>query len=281
MKKLYGIIGHPVAHSLSPAMHNAAFARLGIDAEYRVFDVTPAELKDFLSGLSKRGISGINVTIPHKIRAKTYIQALGVLDKEAARLGAVNTVKLENARLKGYNTDGAGFYTSLVKDLGFEPEGKRVFVLGAGGAATAIVMYLGDGPENICVTDISESKTADLEERYKRYFKPERLCVLSKYAMREALAKSDLVINATPIGMEEGDPSPIDVSLLRDGAYVYDLVYNRPRTELVKEALARKLHAVTGLGMLLYQGAIAFEIWTLEKAPVAVMRKALLAELKS
>jgi shikimate dehydrogenase len=142
-------------------------------------------------------------------------------------------------------------------------------------------MYLGDGPENICVTDISESKTADLEERYKRYFKPERLCVLSKYAMREALAKSDLVINATPIGMEEGDPSPIDVSLLRDGAYVYDLVYNRPRTELVKEALARKLHAVTGLGMLLYQGAIAFEIWTLEKAPVAVMRKALLAELKS
>ena len=275
MKKLYGIIGHPVGHSLSPAMHNAAFSHLKVDAEYASYEVAPLDLEDFLSGMAKKGISGINVTIPHKVKAKEYLEAKGLLDKEAAKLGAVNTINVEGGALKGYNTDGPGFYRSLVLDLKFEPEGKNVFVLGAGGAASAIVMYLGAGPEKIFISDVDETKTSAIQAQYNRYFKADKLEACVSKDLRSALQGVDLFINATPVGMKEEDPSPVDVGLLRERSYVYDLVYNRPSTRLVKEASARKLRAVTGLGMLLYQGAIAFEIWTGLKAPVAVMKKAL------
>ncbi len=280
MKKIYGIIGHPIGHTLSPAMHNAAFAHLKINAEYRIFDVEPKGLVEFLSTLAAGGISGINVTIPHKIEAWRYIEKNGSLDKEAAKLGAVNTINVEGGRLKGYNTDGAGFYRSLVTDLKLEPEGKTVFVLGAGGAATAIVMYLGVGPGRIFVMDEDVSKAGELADRYKKYFNSDKLRVCEKKTSAAVLNESDLFINATPIGMKDGDPSPVDVKALRPGLYVYDLVYNRSKTALVKEANAKKLHAVTGMGMLLCQGAIAFEIWTGGKAPIQVMKKALLDNLR-
>ena len=280
MKKLYGIIGHPVSHTLSPAMQKAAFDYLKIDADYQAFDVEPKDLGSFLSSLDKKGISGINVTIPHKVEAKRYVEENGTLDKEAAKLGAVNTIKVERGALSGHNTDGPGFYRSLVLDLKFEPENKNVFVLGAGGAARAIVMYLGAGPKKILVTDVEASKTKDLEAQYKRYFKNDKLQICREDGLEAALEESNLLINATPIGMKDQDPSPVDIKLLHEGLYVYDLVYNRPRTELVRQANAKKLHAVTGLGMLLYQGAIAFEIWTGLKAPVAVMKKALLERLR-
>lgn len=280
MKKIYGIVGHPAGHSLSPAMQNAAFAHLGIEAQYRIFDVPPQGLEDFLSSLAAKEISGLNVTIPHKIEAKRFIGARGVLDKEAAKLGAVNTVKVEGGRLHGYNTDGAGFYRSLVLDLKFEPEGKTVFVLGAGGAATAIVMYLGLGPKRIFVTDVDAAKAEELEAAFKGYFKADSVHSCAAGEIAERIAESDLLINATPLGMREGDPLPVDGALLRRGLSVYDLVYNTPRTALVKEAAMKKLHAVTGAGMLLAQGAIAFEIWTGQKPPLAVMKRALADALK-
>lgn len=275
MAKLkYGIIGHPVKHSLSPAMQNAAFKACSLDAEYGIYDVEPAGLEDFLKNIS-RNFSGLNVTIPHKIKTKDYLEKHGMLDENAKKLGAVNTIKvLADGGLCGYNTDGPGFYRSLVGDLKFEPEGKNVFVLGAGGASTAIVMYLGNGPKTIYISDLDDSKLEDLKKQYKKYYDEKRIIIV-RGDIRDALSKSDLLVNATPIGMKDADPSPVDKNLLRSGMRVYDLVYNRPATQLVKDAASLKLHAVTGLGMLLYQGAIAFEIWTGKTAPVDVMKKAL------
>ncbi len=282
VKQKYGLIGHPVKHSLSPAMQNAAFSALGIDAEYLLYDVEPDKLEDFLKNAGSSGISGLNVTIPHKIKAKEYIERRGSIDENARRLGAVNTVKVsEDGSLCGYNTDGPGFYRSLVEDLKFEPEGKNIFVLGAGGAARAVIMYLGNGPKNIFVSDIDKTKTDDLQAHYRKYFDEKRLIVVEEASIKDSLKASNLFVNTTPIGMKESDPSPINASLLHYGLYVYDLVYNRPATELVKKAASMKLHAVTGLGMLLYQGAIAFEIWTGAKAPVSIMKRRLKEALKN
>ena len=278
--RTYGLIGHPVTHSLSPAMQNAAFRELGIDAEYLLYDIQPDKLDDFLTGLGKSGIAGLNVTIPHKVKVKEYIERLGSLDKHARRLGAVNTIAVTPEGLRGHNTDGPGFYRSLVEDLHFEPERKTICVLGAGGAAMAVVMYLGNAPERIFIYDVDGAKTAALARQYGTYFDEKKLTVVSATGLGEAVAASDLLVNATPVGMKPTDPSPVDPGLLHQGLYVYDLVYNLPQTTLVKEATRLKRHAVTGIGMLLRQGAIACEIWTGAKAPVAVMKKALTAALK-
>lgn len=279
-KQLYGIIGHPISHSLSPAMQNAAFQSSGIDAEYRLFDLLPEALEDFLNALPNKGISGLNVTSPHKIAAKDYIETNGSLDETAKRLGAINTIKVIDGKPNGYNTDGPGFYRSLVEDLRFEPEGKNVFLLGAGGAARAITMYLGNGPKTISVSDIDPEKCSALKAHFEKYYDGKRLHIVKKDDYEKALANAELLINATPLGMKESDGSPMDRNLLHPGLYVYDLVYNRPATELVKEATQLKLHAVTGAGMLLYQGAISFEIWTGKKPPIDVMKKALREALK-
>jgi shikimate dehydrogenase len=279
-KLTYGLVGHPVEHSLSPAMQNAAFNAMKIDAEYKLFDVEPSDLESFLKNLIKNNIAGVNVTIPHKVKAKDFIKANGVLNEHAEKLGAVNTIKVVGGKLTGFNTDGPGFYRSLVEDLKFEPEGKNVFVLGAGGAARAIVMYLGNGPKEIFVTDIDDCMVEDLRRYFEKYYDHRRFKAVYKKDFQESLDSSDLLVQATPIGMHDGDPSPIDPGLLHPGLRIYDLVYNRPATKLVEEASRMKLHAITGMGMLLYQGAIAFELWTENRAPVEVMRKALKEALK-
>lgn len=279
----YGLVGHPVRHSLSPAMQNAAFSQLGLRAKYNLYDIVPEGLEDFLDkAVERNNISGLNITIPHKISAKLYLERKGSLDENARWLGAVNTIKaLEDGALRGYNTDGPGFYRSLVEDLKFEPEGRQVFVLGAGGAARAVVMYLADGPKLISIFDIDDRKTGELKNHYNKYYDEKRLAIVKREDFKEKLAGSDLLVNATPIGMKASDQSPVNKELLHAGLYIYDLVYNRPMTQLVKEANQAKCHAVTGLGMLLYQGAISFEIWTGKSAPIAAMRKALKEALKS
>ena len=200
--KTYGLIGHPVKHSLSPAMQSAAFYALGIDAEYLLYDIEPEKLETFLKNARANNISGLNVTIPHKINAKEFLERKGAIDENARRLGAVNTIKIaEDGSLCGYNTDGPGFYRSLVEDLKFEPEGKNVFVLGAGGAAHAVIMYLGNGPKKIFVSDIDKIKTIGLKEHYKKYFDDKRLVIVSDSDFKDNLRDSELLINATPIGM--------------------------------------------------------------------------------
>lgn len=279
-KSTYGIIGHPINHSLSPAMQNAAFRAAGIDAEYLVYDVEPDGLEKFLDCLAAKSIDGLNITVPHKIKVKEYLDQKGSLDGNAKRLGAVNTIKVVGNDLCGYNTDGPGFYRSLIEDLKFEPEGKNIFVLGAGGAAKAVIMYLGNGPKKIFASDVDKAKLDELKDHYKKYYGEKRLETVAMPDIKRAMAESDLLVNATPIGMKEDDPSPVDKNLLHAGMRVYDLVYNKPVTRLVREANSMKLNAVTGLGMLLYQGAIAFEIWTSRKAPLAIMKKALKEALK-
>lgn len=280
-KLTYGLIGHPVEHSLSPTMHNAAFRDLKIDAEYKLFDVLPEDLEAFLKGFPGKGISGANVTIPHKVKAKEYIEKNGSLDAVAKRFGAVNTIKVCGSKLEGFNTDGPGFYRSLQADLKFEPEGKTVFVLGAGGAARAVIMFLGNGPKKIIVSDVEPEKLRELKSHYAKYYDEKRLILVEVAGVGESIKAADLFVQATPVGMKDGDPSPIDINLLRSGTRIYDLVYNRAKTKLVEEAARKKLNACTGLGMLLYQGAIAFELWTGKKAPVDVMRKALKEELRA
>jgi shikimate dehydrogenase len=274
-KQLYALIGHPVKHSLSPAMQNAAFRECAIDAEYVLNDVEPRDLEDFLGSLARKGFGGVNVTVPHKIKAKEYLERSGSLDANAARLGAVNAIKVDGARLSGHNTDGPGFYRSLIDDLKFEPEGKTVTILGSGGAATAVAMYLGNSAGRIFVFDVDAGKARDLAAHYAKYYDRKKLEVITAPAVDDAISKSALLVNATPVGMKDGDPSPVNKSALKAPLRVYDLVYNRPVTQLVKDAKAARCNAVTGVGMLLYQGAIAFELWTGMKAPVGVMRRAL------
>ena len=283
-KQIYGIVGYPVKHSLSPVMQNAAFRALKLDAEYHLFEVPCADFERFLERIKlEKNISGLNVTIPYKIKAKEYLELNCSLNEDAARLGAVNTIKVsDDGSLRGFNTDGAGFYRSIVEDFNFDPAGKNIFVLGSGGAAKAIVMYLGDGPKSIYVFDLDRDKTTELKRHYKKYFEESRLNIITDAKdIKDVLDKSDLFINATPIGMKESDPSPIAKGFLRPGLYVYDLIYNRASTQLVKDAVSSDAHAMTGLGMLLYQGASAFEIWTGKPAPVAVMRRELEEALKT
>jgi shikimate dehydrogenase len=262
-------------------MHNAAFNALGMNAAYSAYDVSEEALAGFLNDIPKSGISGLNVTIPHKIRTKEYLEKAGSLDANALKLGAVNTIKASrDGVLNGFNTDGPGFYRSLIEDLKFEPEGKVVTVIGAGGASRAVVMYLGSGPKKINISDIDEDKVSDLKRQFEEFYDGNRIASVKAHDLKYAVDESALLINATPVGMRDSDPMPVDISMLHKGLYVYDLVYNRPATALVKEATRMKLHAVTGIGMLLYQGAISFEIWTGRKAPVDIMRKALKAALK-
>lgn len=274
MKKLYGIIGHPIKHTLSPAMHNAAFKALGIDAEYKPFEVKPRDLGKAIKKMVANGVCGLNVTIPHKTACMKFLDKI---DSAAWAIGAVNTVKITNRKLYGYNTDGLGFLRSLKEDLGIIPKNKTVFIIGAGGAAKAVVWALAEnGAKSITIVDKVNEKAVELAKKYSKRYDTRYI----KYEddWQSDVKNSQLLVNASPVGMKDKDLLPIDIKLLHKGLVVYDLVYNR-QTELVKTALAKGLTASGGLGMLLYQGVEAFKIWTGKKAPVLIMRKALISAL--
>lgn len=271
--ELYGIIGYPIKHSLSPAMHNAAFKALGIDAKYEKFKVKPDALEDFL--LNRKDVKGFNVTVPHKVKAKEILdKQLKVIKSDYASLcGAINTVKREENSFKYANTDVNGFITSLNEDLKFNPKDKNVLLIGCGGAGRAIIVGLSDNVRNIYAYDSNRDAVKSAEKLFPK------LKGISSKEMLTAIKDCQLLVNATPIGMKEGDPGVIDKKLLHKGLFVYDVVYNR-ETELVKDAKSLGLSAVGGRGMLLYQGVAAFEFWTGKKAPVDTMREALNKALK-
>ena len=287
--KLYGLLGRNISYSLSPAMHNAAFKHFGIPAEYRLFDVAPEGVELFFRDLILGGkLAGLNVTVPYKVVVKDLLEKTEVrkvsFDQFPNIAGAVNTLKIEGAGIEAFNTDGEGFYMSLTEDAGFDPKGKDVFIIGAGGAGRVIALYLAslgeDAPRKIKVSDIDEGQLASLRDTVGRFRGSGVLSSpieLTKGA--DGIEKCDLVVNATPAGTKEGDAmalAPAKVDLLRKKSVVYDLVYAR-ETELVKAVRAKGARAVTGEGMLAGQGALAFEKWT--GKPLAeikpVMRKAL------
>ncbi len=271
-KRIYGILGFPCQHSLSPLMHNAAFAYLKINAEYKIFEKRPQDLKDFITALSQNDICGLNITVPYK---EKVIPFLNTVSPEAELIGAVNTLKVSANRLAGFNTDGAGFLKHLTEDLKFNPENKNIAILGAGGASRAVSLYLAQGrPKSISIYDIDKTKLSALVAHLKG--NSEGSEIKSAGSIEELhIPDADLLVNATPVGMKESDPVLVDGNLLKSDLLVYDLIYNPKETKLLKSAKEKGARISNGLGMLLYQGVLAFEIWTGQSAPIEVMRQAL------
>ena len=272
-KTIYGLVGSSlIKHSLSPLMHNAAFAALKINALYQLFELRQEELEPFFGSLKENNIAGLNVTVPYKENV------LGFLDKvsdEAKIIGAVNTIRVLEGVLEGFNTDGEGFIKSLKEDLGFKPQAKAIIILGAGGAARALSVYLcKEKAASIAIYDVDSNKAAKLAGHLKENFKGVNVNHAGSIAGLP-LGEADLLVNATPIGLKDSDPCVIDTDLLNRNIMVYDLIYNPKETKLLKAVKERGIRASNGLGMLLYQGMLAFEIWTGKSAPKDIMRKAL------
>jgi shikimate dehydrogenase len=272
---VYGIIGHPVKHSLSPLMQTAAFEALGIDAVYVPFDVDPENLGEAVNGLRALNVKGFNVTVPHK---EGVIEHLDFVDEDAEFLGAVNTVKNEDGQLTGYNTDADGFLQSLIEE-GIELEGKRVTMFGAGGAARAVgyaVLKGGAKFLNVVNRNFSKGKVVGelLGKRGNVLVFP-----LKETTVAALLKDADIVINTTSVGMKPDAPPLFNYSLIPEGITVVDIIYNPAETPLLKAAKEKGCKTVNGLGMLIHQGAIAFKIWIGKKAPIEVMRKVLKEEL--
>jgi len=271
-RKIYGLIGYPVKHSLSPLMHNAAFAELKVDAEYKLFSLKEEELGDFLKNVSKNNICGLNITVPYKEKVIPFLDSLS---QEAKLIGAVNTLKVNN-KLEGFNTDGEGFIRHL-KDLGFLAFGKTIAVIGAGGAARAICVYLAKtNPKKISIYDIYGARAAGLVKHLQDNFNG--IAFNSVNSVPELnIKESDLLVNASSNGMKDTDSLLVDSKEINSKMLVYDLIYNPGETRLLKMAKAQGAKVSNGLGMLLYQGVAAFELWIGKTAPVEVMRKALIS----
>jgi shikimate dehydrogenase len=272
-RELYGLIGWPVKHSYSAFMHNAAFKHYGMNAVYELFEVASKDLDAFFKKtVVEKKIRGFNVTVPHKEAAFSFLKLAGArLDDTARRMGSINTVRLDSdGQFSGFNTDGAGFIRDL-KERGFDVKGKKVAFLGAGGGARALAVALRDaGAGEALVYDIDSIKKENLTILYGRDF-------AKGAATIEELWQEDvnIIINATPVGMKPADPLLVKKEWLRAGQFVYDLIYNPAETKLLTAAKAAGCQTANGSGMLLYQGALAFEHWTGKPAPVEVMRRAL------
>jgi len=271
--KIYGLLGNPIKHSLSPLMHNAAFHALGLNAKYELFEKEPHEVEGFLQSLEIKNICGINVTVPYK---EKVIPFLSSLSEEAQLIGAVNTIKVCSNKLEGYNTDGEGFIKHLTADLRFDPRNRSVAMLGAGGASKAIAVYLSIYKiKSLSIFDIDKYKLNALVEHLAKHFKAVQFKACS--SVEELNIKNcQLLINATPIGVKENDPCLVSENLIHPELLVYDLIYNPAQTKLLALARKRRAGASNGLGMLLHQGAAAFKIWTGREAPLAAMRQALM-----
>ncbi len=277
MTRIFGVIGHPIAHSLSPIMHQAAFEALGLDAVYAPFDVPPAQLTRVVRGLDACGIDGFNVTVPHKAGVARLLR--GSLDPVSRALGAVNTVVRRNGRLFGHNTDVVGFARAL-QEMRITVRGGTVVVLGAGGAARAVVWaLLRERPLKLILANRTASRAAELAAWARRTI-PAARCLeiapdgLNTPFLKLELVMADLVVNATSLGLKAGDPLPVDVRWIRKACAVVDLVYRAPTTPLVAAARRRGSLATDGLPMLVYQGAESFRLWWNRPAPVDAMRRA-------
>ena len=277
--KIVGIIGHPIKHSRSPQMHNAAFAALGLDYVYLPFHVLPDNLGAAIEGFKAINAVGINVTIPHK---QSVIPCLDSISREAQLIGAVNTLVFEDGEIIGENTDAPGFLQAM-QEAGYEvPQGGSALVIGAGGSARAIVVALSlAGVRSIFIANRTVSRAvalaADLSE------KTGMSCLgigLDDPKLPNAVGTSQLIINTTSASMDVSHPLLIRPEWLAPQSIVYDIVYTPPETRLLQVAAERGCHTIGGLGMLVHQGAIAFEKWTGVNPPVEAMRQALQGALE-
>lgn len=258
MKKIYGVMGDPIAHSMSPDIHNDAFEKENIEAVYHHFHVTKEGLNDAVKGMKALGIEGFNITIPHKT---SIIPFLDEVDELALAIGAVNTVVNKNGRFIGYNTDGNGFFKSLCDEISSDIKAKKTLVIGAGGAARAIYFTLvKEGVKQVDIANRTKERAAQLVSDcpYDKVSK-----ALSIIEAEESLSQYDLIIQTTSSGMSpEVDHSPLKVDQLKTGAIVSDIIYNPLQTKLLREAGEKGAETQNGLGMFINQAALAFEIWT-------------------
>jgi shikimate dehydrogenase len=262
--KIFGIIGRPVAHSLSPVMHNAAFRHLGINAAYVAFPVT--DLSQAVAGLRGLSIGGVSVTIPFK---EEIIPFLDELDPQAAKIGAVNTVVNRDGRLTGYNTDWLGAGTALTAKISLK--GRHVLILGAGGASRAIAYGIIQKGARVSLTDVDQPRAAAL-------VKDLGCEAIPLNSVGDCPAA--ILVNATPVGMTPDiDGIPIDPDRLGRFEVVMDIVYQPLQTRLLREAAARGAATIDGLQMLIHQGAAQFELWTGREAPTEIMTRAAYAVL--
>lgn len=276
--KVLGVIGHPVGHSLSPAMQNAAIEALGLDAVYVPFDVAPEELGQAIEGIRALGIAGVNVTIPHK---EAVIPLLDKVEDDAREIGSVNTVANVGGRLIGSSTDGPGFMRSLA-EAGCAPGGYKAVVLGAGGAGRAVTFALAKVGAKVVVLDEMAGKAERLARDVQKAAEPGMVHAEPGIErLAEHLQRANLLVNCTPVGMHpEEEAMPVQPELLRDDLIVFDLVYNPVRTKLLAAAEAAGARTVTGVKMLVYQGALSFRRWTGIDPPIDVMEAAVLEQLR-
>lgn len=277
---LLGLFGHPVHHSLSPSIHNAAFRASGLNWIYLAFEVEPSGLRRAFEGCRAIQVVGLNITIPHK---QSVIPLIDELSQEARLIGAVNTVHFVEGKAKGYNTDGRGFISALREEKGFNLSGKKVCVIGAGGAGRAVAVQAAwEGAGQISIADLEDKKAEDLSLLINQRIKEDLALAgeIKSPQWKESLSRADLVVDATPLGLEKEDPLSFDPNLLSSSALVVDLVYNPPQTRLLKEVKKLGRGAMNGLGMLVHQAALSWEIWTGRPAPLEVMKEAARSALR-
>lgn len=274
--KVVGVIGWPVEHSLSPPMHNAAFAHLGLNWVYVPFPVAPERVGEAIAGLRALGLVGLNVTIPHKAAVLPYLDEVS---EEARRLGAANTLIHRQGHLRGENTDVDGFLRA-VHEVGWSLSGRRVAVLGAGGSARAICLAtLKEQASSLTLVNRTLSRADELVQRLApvKHKLPVAALALDDPAAQAAIAEAEVVVDCTSVGMypHHQVPPVVPGEWLRPGQLVCDLTYNPRETVLLQAAAQAGAETLDGSGMLVHQGALALELWTGQAAPVEIMRQAL------
>jgi shikimate dehydrogenase len=279
--KQVGLVGFPVSHSLSPLMQQAAFDAFRIEANYVLWETPQDQLAGKIATLRSSTMLGANVTIPYK---EDVVQLVDECDPFAARIGAINTIVNRDGRLYGYNTDAPGFITALIEfgAYPFDCSGKQVVILGTGGAARAAAVALLEKGAGVVFLGRTEAHVQNILRHLSKFSIKMYRTTHIKGALfgypevREFLSKADLVVNATPIGLNMDDSELlIDVNVLPKTALVMDMIFNPPFTPLLCAARAHGCQVLNGLSMLLYQGALAFELWTGRSAPIEIMQKAL------
>lgn len=267
--KIAGIFGYPIEHTLSPLMHNSAFRKMNLDICYVAFRVSPEALSYAVQSIRSLDLLGVNITIPHKEKVMTLLDKV---NEEAAFIGAVNTITNDDGTLTGYNTDGKGFMSSLAEE-DISVDKKDICIIGAGGASRAISYYLSEKASKITLYDIDKLKA----ERLATDLNKIRDNVFVFDDIRN-MGKPDIIINASPLGLKQDDPLPLDPSYIDSDMIICDLVYKE--TRLIQEAENKNAKTMNGLGMLLWQGVLASELWTGKKPPVDIMRDVLMSNIK-
>lgn len=278
-----GVFGDPVAHSLSPQMQNAALEKCGLEMRYARFEIGPSDLQAALELLPGLNFIGVNLTVPHKIAALRFVDEA---DDTARQICAVNTIKIDDGKLRGFNTDGKGFSRAIREEFSVDLRDLRILVLGAGGAARAIAWQCAkEDCERLVIANRDLDKAKQLADELRPFFAGPRVLgpvarlqaiALDESVIRFQIANVDLVVNATALGLSRGDPPLIPARLLAPHLMIYDTIYSAGQTAFVSAAIEAGARAANGLSMLLHQGALAFEIWFDRTAPLDVMRKALL-----